>query len=493
MLVGLHLFFMKLRTRFSILTGLLVIIIIIVFNIFIYLYEKEILTQEIKSREQAIAENFFTVCQDAAIRNDDILILNYIKGIKRTHPGVRYAYLMEPSGLVLTLYDSRLFTIPERDVFQNISPDVAPRTILWTGADGTEVIEISKVLIMRNKIMGLSVIGFSNTYYERIFLDNIKNLQNRIFGISVIMLALGLAGSFFLSSTMVRPIHNMSKAVKQIGAGNLDQEIDTRDTSELGELAREFNRMALNLQELDDLKRHFIASVSHELRSPLNAIEGHIDFLIEELYTGYDRDRVMDILNTVKKNSTRLSSFINNILDLSKMESGKLDLDIESLHLANFGEEAVELFAPLAREKNITLENKISFKKSLKVDVDRARLRQVFNNLIANAIKYTPEGGKISLEAYSTGTLLVEVSVKDTGIGISSEKINRIFDKFMQIRSHREDVGNVKGTGLGLTIVKGIVEAHGGTIRVESFPEKGSTFIFTLPASKKSSKLSDDS
>jgi signal transduction histidine kinase len=168
------------------------------------------------------------------------------------------------------------------------------------------------------------------------------------------------------------------------------------------------------------------------------------------------------------------------VLDLSRMEAGKLDLDCEPLSLVNFAEEVVELYAPLAREKNIMLENKIPIKKAIYVFVDRNKIRQVFNNLVGNAIKFTPSGGTVSINA-DVADAMAAVTVQDTGIGIPPEAQQKIFDKFLQIRPHREDVGNVKGTGLGLTIVKGIVESHGGAIRVESTPGKGSSFIFTLP------------
>lgn len=467
---------------------MLVIFIIIVFNIIFYISGKEILYRDIEKREQAIADNFFTVCQDAVIRNDDILILNYIKGIKRTQPGVRYAYLMEPSGLILTLYNSSLFPVPARTVFEKLAVSAESGKRLWKDGQDNQIVELSKLMYVREQIVGISIIGFSNTYYEKIFTENQRSLRRRMIGISILMLALGFGGSFFLAHKMVEPIKNIIRGVKEIGAGNLDQKVEPGDKSELGELARAVNRMGSNLKELDDMKRHFIASVSHELRSPLNAIEGHVDFIIEELYTKYDRDRVIDILNTIKKNSTRLSGFINNILDLSKMESGKLDLDLEALNIVNFAEEAVELYSPLAQEKSIHLENKIPIRKALKVNVDRSRMRQVFNNLVGNAIKFTPFGGKVSIDAKFLGSA-VEVTVADSGIGIPHEQQKQIFDKFMQIRPNREDVGNVKGTGLGLTIVKGIIEAHGGSISIESHPGKGSSFIFTLPVHRGRKKV----
>ncbi|MBD3271449.1 MAG: HAMP domain-containing protein [Elusimicrobia bacterium] len=473
---------MKLKTRFSILTGLLVIIIVGSFSIIFFFYQKQTLSTEIKQRQLAVAENFFTVCQDAVIRNDDILILNYMKGMKRTQPGVRYAFVMEPTGLILTLYESQLFAVPGTSIFQE-HRDAELLTRNLTDRNGDEIIEISKPIRVRNEAIAFSFIGFSNTFYESLFLANQKQLLKRIGIIFLIVLVLGLAGSFFLAGKMIKPVHGIIQAIRQIGTGNLDQKVEKGDTSELGELARAFNRMAVNLRELDDMKKHFIASVSHELRSPLNAIEGHIDFLVEELYTGIDRERIIDILSTIKKNSTRLSGFINNILDLSTIESGKLELDTERLNIVNFADEVVELFGPLAREKKIHLENTISYDQPLSATVDRARMRQVFNNLVGNALKFTPAGGTITIEARVVNDMIA-VTVADTGIGIPQENQEAIFDKFMQIRAHREDVGNVKGTGLGLTIVKGIVEAHGGSIRVQSRPGKGSKFIFTVPRAK---------
>jgi signal transduction histidine kinase len=191
--------------------------------------------------------------------------------------------------------------------------------------------------------------------------------------------------------------------------------------------------------------------------------------------------KLIEYLTIVKNNTSRLGMFINDILDLAKIEAKRFELGKEALELSPFIEEMVTFFQPQAEEGKIQLEAAVPTSISL-VSADSDKLRQVFTNLLSNAFKFTPEGGKITIEAKNAGSgNFVEIAVKDTGVGIAREDVQKVFDKFQQIKSSGGKVKIVKGTGLGLAIVRGIVEAHGGRIRVESELNKGSNFIFTLP------------
>lgn len=233
------------------------------------------------------------------------------------------------------------------------------------------------------------------------------------------------------------------------------------------------------LQELDRLKSDFVANVSHELRTPLTAIKGAIDLLLREV-AGPLNEKQTHYLARVRSNTHRLAGLIMDVLDLSKIEEGKIELHAAPVSLAGLVHEIVETLQPIATEKKVVLQAAIP-ESSLLVWADRDKITQVLTNLIGNAVKFIPTGGKVNVSATIEGGEWVRVSVIDDGPGISQDEKDRIFDKFYQIA----EVGGAKpkGTGLGLAISKALVELHGGKIWLESELNHGSTFHFTLPVS----------
>jgi two-component system sensor histidine kinase GlrK len=283
---------------------------------------------------------------------------------------------------------------------------------------------------------------------------------------------------------MTRPIKKLAKGAASIGEGNLDTKIDVSSKNELGNLASEFNNMALKLKELDQMKNDFVSSVSHELRSPLTAIEGYVDFFLQGISmqdqgVTITKEKQVKALNIMKNNTRRLSGFINDILDLAKIEAAQMEMVKEPTLLKGIIEEMVTLFIHLAEEKKITLSYNVEGEVG-EISVDGDKMKQVLSNLISNALKFTPEGGKIIIGLKDQVDSQL-ISVKDTGIGIPKDSLNAVFDKFRQVEGVREKIKGAKGTGLGLAIVKGIVEGHGGKIWVESELGKGSTFLVRLP------------
>ena len=234
----------------------------------------------------------------------------------------------------------------------------------------------------------------------------------------------------------------------------------------------------LNLRDLDRLKSDFVANVSHELRTPLTAIKGAVDLILREV-AGPLTERQTHYLSRVRSNTQHLAGLINDLLDLSKIEEGKIELHAAHLSLGGLVLEVMETLKPIAAEKPIELEITTS-EPSILVWADRDKITQVLTNLIGNAIKFTPPHGRVTVSSASYDTGWVRVSVSDTGPGVSANERERIFDKFYQVA---ESGGSKpKGTGLGLAIAKTLLELHGGKIWVESEPSHGSTFYFTLPA-----------
>jgi signal transduction histidine kinase len=250
---------------------------------------------------------------------------------------------------------------------------------------------------------------------------------------------------------------------------------------ELNNANRELNEANTKLRELAELKEEFLALTTHDLRSPLTVISGVISFFTSGRLGELSPEQ-KNMVAMMERNAQSLIELVNDLLDASKLESGTMRLDITSINLRGLIDELRETMEPLAREKEITLEEKLPQDLPL-VEADRTKLRRILVNLLSNALKFTRKGGLVQIRAEPLdGHILI--SVADTGVGIAQEDVARLFDKYEQARS-RATRGE-KGTGLGLYITKQLVELHGGKIKVDSTPGHGSTFSFTLPAAKRS-------
>ncbi|NPE27905.1 PAS domain-containing protein [Methanococcoides sp. SA1] len=226
-------------------------------------------------------------------------------------------------------------------------------------------------------------------------------------------------------------------------------------------------------------KSDFVANMSHELRTPLNAIIGFSDLLRTETF-GKLNEKQLKYTNNISKSGKHLLGLINSILDISKIEAGKMHINSEEIELNEMIEDMNYLLSPLAIENKINLSHKIANNVKA-VNADKTKFKQIMYNLISNAIKFTPENGSITVNVWSMDKKLY-VSVEDTGIGIAKEHIDEVFKPFIQVGDFVSK--EQAGTGLGLALVKKLVELHGGDIWVESEMEKGSTFTFTIPINK---------
>ncbi|HSF59118.1 MAG TPA: ATP-binding protein, partial [Candidatus Binatia bacterium] len=240
----------------------------------------------------------------------------------------------------------------------------------------------------------------------------------------------------------------------------------------------EKKRYERRLKELDKMKSDFVSNVSHELRTPLTSIKGSVDNMLDGL-TGALNEKQIRYLTRIKSNTDRLSRLINDLLDLSRIEAGRVEVRATTLSLTTLAEEVAEQMKALAAEKRIQIEVPSSDPR-LTAWADRDKVTQILTNLIGNAIKFTPQNGKINVALESNGDDHVQIAIADTGPGILPEERSKIFSKFYQVANLEKQ--KPKGSGLGLAISKALVEMHGGKIWVESELGKGSTFFFTLPA-----------
>jgi signal transduction histidine kinase len=230
------------------------------------------------------------------------------------------------------------------------------------------------------------------------------------------------------------------------------------------------------LQELDRLKSAFVGIVSHELRTPLTPIKTLVENLLDGV-GGSLSEQQHHYLSRIQANADRLTRMLNELLDLSKIEAGKTELRPTVLSIQELIADVLDVLQPLAQQKSITMEV-TSLDGIPNVHADRDKLYEVLANLVDNAIKFTPSGGRIQIGTKVLNDRYIRVEVSDTGCGIPEEDLPKIFDKFYRVHSLSS---NHAGAGLGLAIAKGLIELHGGTIGVESTSGKGSHFYFTVP------------
>lgn len=292
--------------------------------------------------------------------------------------------------------------------------------------------------------------------------------------------------SAFLAVRFTRPLRRLGDATRRLGSGDMTGRVPAAELetsyAEVAELARQFNHMADRLEESIDLirrdrdrSRDFLADVSHELRTPLAAMRMHVELL--QGRAGDDPATRAEFLETSRQQLDRMDWLAQNLLELSKLESGLLRLDLRPEDVRSTVESAVEQADQAARRKGVGLELRLP-SAPVRTYHDPQRIGQVAANLVGNAVKFTPRGGSVTVavEPHRDGARLV---VSDTGVGIDAAEIPHIFERFY--RGSRASEARGSGSGLGLAIVKSIVDMHGGRIAVESRVGGGSTFIVTLP------------
>lgn len=293
-----------------------------------------------------------------------------------------------------------------------------------------------------------------------------------------IWIAAGLAAagavllSLILTRQIVRPVESLTLAAKGMAAGDLRQRVIVTSQNEIGTLGRAFNSMAESRTRLDELRRNLVNDVAHELRTPLAALQGYLEVLRDG-----DAAPTPEVLGLLHEDSLLLSRLVSDLQELALAEAGELPLDRASVDVSDVMTKAVDSLRPLANARDVNL-SCAAAEALPPAFADSARLSQVLRNLLRNAIAHTPPGGSIAADARIRGGWL-EIGVRDNGVGIPAEHLPYVFDRFYRADPARSRATG--GAGLGLAIVKNLVEAHGGSISVDSAPGKGSTFVFTLP------------
>ena len=294
-----------------------------------------------------------------------------------------------------------------------------------------------------------------------------------------LLVILGIGAALFLSNRITRPIKDLRKATTAFSYGVFDYPLQSQSKDEIGILTSAFRRMAEKLKEADRLKQNLVSYITHELKTPLTSLTEAVHLLRDKV-AGPITEKQSKLLLIIEADARQLLRLINDLLDLSRMKAGMLTLQIEPWNLQGLAKEAVASLNPIALKKGLQLRLAVKHDPGPLL-LDGNRIYQVFTNLISNAVKFTPSGGEVAVfVSIAEGSMdEIQVSVADTGIGISKEDQQRIFDRFYQLETLPSGKG--EGFGLGLSIARHIVKAHGGRIWVESELRQGSTFFFTLP------------
>ncbi|MBN1134487.1 MAG: sensor histidine kinase [Methanosarcinaceae archaeon] len=381
-----------------------------------------------------------------------------------------HVYLIDKSGIIL--YDnSNELQLNKNYLNTTDEINLQQGTIFQKQINGTEGIgnffETSENGDRVKCIVTYSPIRWRNQIWSVGITNPVSNVDSLIHSVYVKQGAfIVLSGIFILTGSMwiILLLSKWNKILEEEVA------YKTYEIKQSNELLRSAN---IKLKEVDQLKTEFVSMVSHELRTPLSAMKTSAEFLKED---NCNSSVKAEMLELIIRNIDRQTRMVGDLLDISRIESGKIRFNPEITDLHEIVNLSVKNVYSLSKEKDITIH--VNLPKDLpSVRTDKDKLIQVFVNLLNNAIKFTPTGGNVEISSVEFNNFL-EMRIKDTGIGIAPDHVDKIFDKFYQIDS--TSTRKVGGSGLGLSIIKGIIEGQGGTIRVESTPHVGTTFIFTL-------------
>ena len=306
--------------------------------------------------------------------------------------------------------------------------------------------------------------------------ESLGDLMPRLLFSGLIGVAAALVLGFAFSQSVAAPLRNIARAARSVARGNYRQRVPATGPREVRDLAANFNRMTGEVQRSQQTLRDFLANISHELKTPLTSIRGFSEALLDG--TIDDREGIERSARIISDESNRVLRLVQELLDLSRIESGQVSMEQDTIDLRELFDHVNEVFALRAEEGDVGLEFTVNGTAKIAGDFDR--LEQVMNNLLDNALRYTPQGGRVRVACRDLQPGTLQVTVSDTGPGIPSNDLPHLFERFYRSKAS-ENGSTRKGYGLGLAITREIVRAHGGEIWATSEAGAGTTFVFTLP------------
>jgi signal transduction histidine kinase len=460
---------MKLFPKLSLTISALIVVSLFAVGLWVYVHDKREMEDRARQEQTAILNNLAHMGQEAIISNDRLMLVTYIQLLHRWNPNLISASVINNQGQILAHSEPR--RIGQKVNREPVNPSYG--------------VILSLPILLGNHQLGAASVIFSQKKLQEELDAQIGQLQKNLLSILGIVLVLGILAAFGIAHSWTHPIQHLASVLEQIGRGDWNIDLGTleRRKDEIGFLSNHCHSMAVQLAHLDQIKDDFVSAVSHEFRSPLSAIASYLDRIKEVRQRGEGPDRWASYLEPINLCRERLERFVDDLLDTNSLKAGKLSLDRKTTDLASLAKEVVAVFEIKLQKKKICCGIQSTDELPCAY-VDPGRIRQVLSNLISNALKFTPEGGHIDVKLEPVqGRQSIRISVVDNGIGIASIDQLRVFNKFEQVRTAREQIVGAKGSGLGLSICRALVELHSGTIGVKSEPGKGSTFYFTLPVS----------
>ncbi|MCF7890180.1 HAMP domain-containing protein [Candidatus Bipolaricaulota bacterium] len=363
--------------------------------------------------------------------------------------GARHVALVGPDGRIIASYDGEMVgkKIPGDLLSQGISLEL----------DGKKI----------GTLLAGPLLAAELDQSERQFLESVNR---RIIYAGAVGLAVALLLGWLLIKQLTRPLNKLTRATREVSQGKLDHRVSVDSNDELGELAESFNRMTSSLQESEEIRRRMIGDIAHELRTPLTVLNGEVEAIREGVYEPTDEK-----LEEIQEDINLLNRLIEDLRELTLAEAGELELNREPVDLAELIRKSTNKLSDLTAESDVELKTDLP-EAVPETELDADRILQVINNLVKNAISHTESGEvRISLEEQPEDIVM---KITDTGEGIPEDKLEHVFDRFYRVDSSRSGEG---GSGLGLSIAKELVRAHGGEIWINSEPGNGTTVSFSLP------------
>lgn len=373
------------------------------------------------------------------------------------------AQLIDHNGEVLA---SR-YSSNEKNVlaFEDISTALKGETGYFKGiSNGEKILAVSQPLAVDQEVYGSIRLITSMEAIDKVFRDNLY----RLIGVGLFVLAVAAAISYFIATSITKPINNITKAAEQMATGNFATRVNNHKTDELGKLADTLNYMAGQVEKHEKIKNDFIASVSHDLRTPLTSVKGWAI----TLHAMSEDPLFREGLEIISNESERLSIMVGDLLDLSSLSSGGVEYRFTEIPIHRLIQEVFTQLKPRAQRNGIHLLQHNEVEAYIVGDANR--LKQVFINLLDNALKFTPKNGEIIISSQKVNKE-VFINIKDTGTGIPEEELPFVIKKFHKGKS------NLSGTGLGLAICQEIIQAHKGKIELKSTVGIGTIVEVSLP------------
>lgn len=343
----------------------------------------------------------------------------------------------------------------------------------WKSAEHSTYLLVGIPIVKNGQVEGV-VLLFSSM---DAVLSSVHDIRSSLMlaGFGAFLLAIGFTN--FLSKRLSKPLIDMAAVTKKISEGNLNVRLKTYSKDELGQLSNSINNMASSLEHIQNQRKAFFANIAHELKTPITYLSGYADVLKKELV--HSKEEQQRYFTIIQDESERLSKLVNDLFDLAILDEGKLELSLEPVEVNAILFSICQNISVMAKEKGLAFKP-LHSKSPLWIQADSYRMKQVFLNLLINAIRYTIEG-EVRVETY-VNEQMVFIEIEDTGIGISEDDQKRIFGRFFRTDESRSR--QTGGTGLGLAIVRELVEKQNGTIEVTSIVGKGTRFILKFPQIK---------